>query len=118
MTKRPAKKPVIVQVHPLFLVLRRWIIGIGSMAAALLAIGSFWIAVGWPRIATSADIQKLNAAQTDLAVDLYQKNVRDALISRSAVKNDPSTQALVDQNLREAQDKLKAAQDRKLELAK
>lgn len=98
--------------------IRKWIIGTGTVAAALTAIGTLWLAAGFPKPATSADIAKLNASQTELAVDLYTKATRDALILRNTAKGDPSTQALIDQQLSEAQSKLKAAQDRKLELAK
>lgn len=111
---RKGNKPIPVP----WTALRRWIVSTGALAGAITAILALWVYLGFPRLATSADIQRLNASQAEMAVDLYQREVRDALITRSTVKADPATQALVDQNLNAARDKLKAAQDRKLELAR
>ena len=86
---------------------------IGTMGAVIGA----WVGIGGPLPATSQDIKRLDKSQTDAAVDLYSKEVRSNIILRGTVQ-EPTTRALIDESLREAQDKLKAAQDRKIELSK
>lgn len=84
---------------------------------AITAMIAVWVAVDGPRLATSQDLQKLDRKQTETAVDLYAKDVRDAIILRGAVQ-DETTRKLIDENLRDAQEKLKAAQQRKIELSR
>jgi len=89
----------------------------GSVVGAIGVIIGALIAIGLPMPATSQDIKRLDKSQADIAVDMYQRDVRDSIILRGTV-SDPTTQKLIEQNLREAQEKLSAAQARKLELAK
>lgn len=90
---------------------------IGVVLGTSGAVIGAWVGIGGPLPATSQDIKQLDRKQTDTAVDLYAKDVRDAIILRGTVQ-DPTTQRLIDENLREAQEKLKAAQSRKIELSK
>jgi hypothetical protein len=90
---------------------------VGIILGAFMTVLTVWFAIGGPRLATSQDIQKLDRKQTETAVDLYAKDVRDAIILRGAVQ-DSTTRQLIDENLRDAQEKLKAAQQRKIELSK
>jgi hypothetical protein len=90
---------------------------VGIVLGALTAMAAMWVSIGGPRLATSQDIQKLDRKQTETAVDLYAKDVRDAIILRGAVQ-DTTTRQLIDENLRDAQEKLKAAQQRKIELSR
>ena len=94
-----------------------WAKRIGILIGAAMAIGGLWVTIGGPKLAFSTDIQRLDKVQADTAVDLYTKDVRDNIILRGTVQ-DPTTKSLIDENLREAQDKLKAAQSRKIELSK
>jgi len=93
------------------------VVQVGAVCAALGAIAVSWVGIGGPMPALTQDIKRLDKAQTETAVDLYQKDVRDSIILRGTI-TDPTTQRLVEENLREAQDKLKAAQTRKIELSK
>jgi len=95
----------------------KWIIQGGSVSGALVAIVAAWHLFEMPSVAWSSDIKKLNVQQTDHALDFYSKAVRDDTILRSQI-SDPTTRALIDQRMNEAQDKLKRAQDRKIELSK
>ena len=90
---------------------------LGAACGALGAIAVAWVSIGGPMPALTQDIKRLDKAQTETAVDLYSKDVRDSIILRGTV-TDPTTQRMVDENLREAQDKLRAAQERKIELSK
>lgn len=94
-----------------------WLLKAGAGVGALTAITTAWITIGGPVPALSTDLQRLDRKQTETAVDLYSKDVRDAIILRGAVK-DETTRRLIDENLREAQEKLKAAQERRIELSK
>lgn len=89
----------------------------GAAVGALTAITTAWITIGGPVPALSTDLRRLDRKQTETAVDLYAKDVRDAIILRGAVK-DETTRRLIDENLREAQEKLRAAQERKIELSR
>lgn len=91
---------------------------ISAAGAALAAIGGAYVWLGLPMVATSADIKRLNASQAEIAVDVYSKDVRDNIILRNAVKSDPTALKMIDQNLQEAKEKLKAAQERRIELSK
>ena len=90
---------------------------VGAALGAIVAIIGAWVGIGGPLPATSQDIKQLDRKQTETAVDLYSKDVRDSILLRNTVQ-DPTTQKLVDENLREAQEKLRAAQTRKIELSK
>lgn len=91
---------------------------LGAAAAACSAIAAAWLAIGGPIPAFSGDIQRLDGQQIDTAIDLYRKDVRDAIILKGAVKGDPTAERLIEENLQEARDKLKRAQDRKIQLSK
>jgi len=53
----------------------------------------------------------------ETAVDVYSRAISGDTITRSQV-TDPVTRTLIDQRIKDATDKLKAAQDRKIELTK
>lgn len=93
------------------------LVQIGAVCGAMGAIAVAWVSIGGPMPALTQDIKRLDKSQTETAVDLYTKDVRDSIILHGTV-TDPTTQKLVEENLREAQEKLKAAQSRKIELSK
>lgn len=107
------KKPNAIRTRSL----RTTIIQAGSVAGALIAIGAAWHQFGGDTIAWSSDIRRLDARQTESAIDVYSKAVRDDTILRNQI-NDAVTRALIDQRLKESLDKLNAAQQRKIELGK
>lgn len=107
-----ARRPAPIASH-----LWRWFILAGTGCGALLAIAGVWLLMGWPKPAWSSDIRKLGTNQVDTAIDLYSKSVRDDTILRGQVK-DPVTRGLVDQRIKESEDKLNAARSRKIELSK
>ena len=89
----------------------------GAVATALIALVAAWHLFGGDSPAWSSDLRKLDARQSESAIDTYTKAIRDDTILKSQV-NDRATQALIDERLREYHTKLKAAQDRKIELGK
>ena len=93
------------------------VIQCGSVAGAVVALVAAWHLFNMPTPAWSSDIQKLNIQQTEHALDFYSKAVRDDTILRSQI-TDTTTRALIDQRMQEAQDKLRRAQERKIELTK
>jgi hypothetical protein len=91
---------------------------LGSAAGAIMALFALWLAIGGPIPAMSGDIQRLDRQQVDTAIDLYRKNVRDGLLLRGVVKDDPTAQRIVEEDLNEARGNLERAQKRKIELSK
>lgn len=91
---------------------------LGAGAGAIMTLLGLWLAIGGPIPAMSGDIQRLDRQQVDIAVDLYRKNVRDGLLLRGVVKDDPTARRIVDEDLNEARANLERAQKRKIELSK
>lgn len=94
----------------------RWLKITGSIAGALTAIGALWITLGFPTIATSSDIKRLDRQQADTAIDIYQTKLRSLLVVS------PSTGTAAykawEEELNQARDQLKRAEDRKIDLSK
>lgn len=84
----------------------------GSIGAAI----ALWILLGFPTLATSSDIQRLDRRQADTAVDVYSTKQRSLLVIAPL----PGTVAhdAWKQELDTASRQLKAAEDRKIELSK
>lgn len=98
--------------------LERLVLRIGALAGAVTATGALWLVIGGPLPALSSDIQRLDRQQTEQAIDIYSKEVRDQILLLGLTKNDPTAKAIVERNLEEAKEKLQRAQNRKIELSK
>jgi hypothetical protein len=89
------------------------VMGIPGSLGALIAL---WILLGFPTLATSSDIQRLDRKQADTAVEVYSTKQRSLLVIAP-----PSGTVAHDawqQELKTAGEQLKRAEDRKIELSK
>ena len=89
----------------------------GGACGAVIALASVWHMMGGDTLAWASDLHKLNSRQIETAVDVYSRAISDDTITRAQI-TDPVTRALIDQRIKDASDKLKAAQDRKIDLTK
>jgi hypothetical protein len=89
------------------------IMGVPGALGALIAL---WILLGFPTLATSSDIQRLDRKQADTAIEVYSTKQRSLLVIA------PPTGTVAhdawQQELKAAGDQLKRAEDRKIELSK
>lgn len=91
------------------------VMGIPGSVGALIAL---WILLGFPTLATSSDIKRLDRRQIDTAVEVYQSKTRNIILNAPAPTATPQTQRLYEEELRQSRDQLKRAEDRKIELSK
>ena len=89
--------------------------GIPGSIGALIAL---WILLGFPTLATSGDIQRLDRHQAETAVEVYQSKLRGTILNAPAPAATPQTQRLYEEELSQARSQLKRAEDRKIELSK
>lgn len=84
-------------------------------------IGAFlalWIFLGFPTLATSGDILRLDRKQIETAVEVYQNKTRSIILNAPAPTANAQTQRLFEEELNQARGQLKRAEDRKIELSK
>ena len=86
----------------------------GSIGAAI----ALWILLGFPTLATSSDIQRLDRKQAETAVELYQNKLRGTILNAPAPTANAQTQQLYQEELNQARGQLKRAEDRKIELSR
>jgi hypothetical protein len=91
------------------------IMGVPGALGALIAL---WILLGFPTLATSGDIQRLDRHQAETAVEVYQSKVRNTILNAPAPSATPQTHSLYKEELEQARSQLKRAEDRKIELSK
>jgi len=72
------------------------IMGIPGSIGALIAL---WILLGFPTLATSSDVQKLDRRQVDTAVEVYQSKVRGTILNAPASTANAQTQRLYEEEL-------------------
>ena len=89
--------------------------GIPGSVGAFIAL---WILLGFPTLATSGDIQKLNRVQADIAVDVYQGKLRGTILNAPPPTANSQTQRLYEEELNQARSQLKRAEDRKIDLSR
>lgn len=89
--------------------------GIPGSLGALIAL---WILLGFPTVATSSDIQRLDRRQADTAVEVYQNKTRNIILNAPAPTANAQTQRLYEDELNQARSQLKRAEDRKIELSR
>lgn len=91
------------------------VMGVPGSIGALIAL---WILLGFPTLATSSDIQKLDRRQADTAVEVYQTKVRSTILNAPPATANAQTQRLYEEELNQARSQLKRAEERKIELSK
>jgi hypothetical protein len=94
----------------------KWLIRAGATAGALSALGVLWISLGFPTLATGSDIKRLDRTQAEHAVELYNAKLRTLLVIAPPA-NTPAAKAW-EEELRQAREQVKRAEDRKIELGK
>jgi hypothetical protein len=94
----------------------KWVIRIGSAAGALAAIMTLWVALGFPTLATGSDIKRLDRGQADIAVETYNAKLRGLLVIAPPAGT-PAHDAW-EEDLKNAREQIKRAEDRKIELGK
>lgn len=87
-----------------------------GIPGALVAGATLWTTLGFPTIATSMDIQKLNRQQADHAVELYRGKVR-GLLSIPQPKEEPGA-TIWREEIEQARRERDKAEQRQIELSK
>lgn len=90
---------------------------ISAFIGAILAVVSLWAILG---IATSGDIRTLDRKQVETAIEVHRRSVRDGILLAPTIAKDPDSPAakIWAEDLAQARQDLKRAQDRKIELSK
>jgi hypothetical protein len=65
----------------------------------------------------TSDLKKLDSRQTDTAIDLYRKELDDAIVRQDLLK-DPVVRELNANKIKDAQKRLDELKHRKIELSK
>lgn len=89
-----------------------------AIPGAVLATVGLWGALGFPTVATSGDIRRLDRQQAATAVEIYQSKTRNIILNAPAASATAQTHRLYEEELRQAREQLKAAEDRRIELAR
>lgn len=87
-----------------------------GIPAAILAALTIWITLGFPRLATSGDIERLSRKQAEQAVELYGNKVRSFLVQDPPTK-EPNRSIWMEE-INKAKRQQNAAEQRWLELSK
>jgi hypothetical protein len=96
------------------------IIKAGAVAAALTAIAGAWAMFDGPVPAWSEDIRRLDRQQTEIAVEVYQRAIRDLVVTltKDEIQASVVARTIVEQDLERDRAKLDAARSRLIELSK
>ncbi len=89
----------------------KWI----GLPGALLSIVLLWVALGFPTMATSLDINKLTLKQAIVAEETYANTISRYLLLPK--QKDPALELFVKDELRKARASQKRATDRIIELS-
>jgi hypothetical protein len=87
-----------------------------AIPGAILALIGVWTALGFPKPATSADINRLDRQQAEVAIDVYTTKRNGLMLSEPP--KDTQAHKIWEQQLNDANDQLKRAEDREIELSK
>lgn len=93
------------------------IIRLGALAGAIVAIVGAWHLFGFPEVAWSSDVKRLDSQQTDTAISVYQQSLDSALITQGLL-SDPGAKALNSRRIDDATQTLKDLRQHKIELSK
>lgn len=100
------------------------IVKYGSYATAVSALIGLWISLGFPTLATSADIDNLTREQAETAIEVYSGKIRSLILQGGVLAQQPESQFVNEQKqilqheLNLAKRQLDRAIDRKIELGK
>lgn len=89
------------------------VMGVPGSIGALIAL---WILLGFPTLATSSDIQRLDRRQAIDAVEVYDNKLRRYLAISPPV--DPVARQNWDEEVRRSKQQLDEAEKRRIELSK
>ena len=97
--------------------LNTWV-AIMSIPAGLTAVGILWVSLGFPTVATSADIQRLDRQQAEIAVTTFQNAVNSLIATTPSVDAPLAQQKAWQQQFDQTNKALDRAISRKIELTK
>lgn len=86
------------------------------LPAAILAAITLWGVLGFPKPATSLDVQRLDKGQAEIAAELYQNKVRSIILSPKPSQEPNAT--LWQEELEAAKRQRDQAERRRIELTK
>ena len=89
------------------------VLGIPGAVGAAIAL---WILLGFPTLATSSDIQRLDRKQAVDAVEIYDSKLRRYLAAQPPA--DPVAKQNWDEEVRRSRQQLDEAEKRRIELSK
>lgn len=92
-----------------------WKVALG-IPAVLVSTLTAWGLLGFPTVATSSDIRKLNMQQSTIASEVYAGKVRNLLIVKPP--EDPAARQIWTEEINNARAQQKRAEDRVIELSK
>lgn len=87
-----------------------------SIPGAMVAAITLWGILGFPKPATSLDVQRLDKAQSEIAAELYQNKVRSILVTPKPSQEPNAT--LWQEELEAAKRQRDQAERRRIELTK
>jgi hypothetical protein len=92
----------------------------GAVAAAMTAIVVAYAQLGGPMPATAQDIQRLDRQQTEIAVEVYQRAIRESVVTltKDEIQANVVARTIVEQDIERDRAKLDAARARLIELGK
>lgn len=92
-----------------------WKLALG-IPATVVSVITAWGLLGFPRVATSADIHKLTIQQSAIASEVYAGKVRNLLSVKPP--EDPAARQIWTEEIDRARMQQKRAEDRVIELSK
>jgi hypothetical protein len=94
--------------------------GAGAVAAALTAIVAGYVQFGGPMPAWSEDIRRLDRQQVEIAVEVYQRAIRESVVTltKDEIQANVVARTIVEQDIERDRVKLDAARARLIELGK
>lgn len=100
--------------------LRQRVVGLGSVAGALIAITTAWGSFGFPTLASSADIKRLDRQQTETMIEVWQRAYQESVLALTddKVRDNAVARTIVEGNIERARSKLEDARERLIELSK
>lgn len=87
-----------------------------SIPGAVLAVVGVWGALGFPTVATSSDVRRLDRGQAAVAVEVFDSKLRRYLAAPPPT--DPVTRQIWDEEIRRSRQQLDDAEKRRIELSK
>ncbi len=93
------------------------ILKFGGLAAAIASIVGLWVLIGFPTIATSDDLKKLNQEQVETGIQVYQNKLRFFFLAPPK-EDDPVARRFWEEDIAKTRRQLQRYEQRKIEAVK